>query len=352
MFETLPQTDNDFYSAILTNSLAAIKINRYTDNFDSYRFNFDGIDRQFVFNVVDHAFYFDWFFRNYKALFAAYSNLNDERSRRLFLHLIAFRLGGHLSVKLPVSFSDKSADYEQYRKSVKSTPSELSVSGMFGKLNHFDFSYRGRRYLVDCVRLDSYLFRGQYFYSSNGVEIAPKSGDILIDGGACTGDTAAIFSEVVGPRGKVYSFDPVSVHLEILEYNARQFPTKNVVVMPYGLSDTNIDAAPIVLNGYTPGFSAKGQKVPLRTIDHLVDTSAIERIDFIKLDVEGSELAAIRGARKSIEKFRPQLAISLYHKPNDLFDIVLYIRENFPFYSLHIDHYTIHSEETVLYCTT
>jgi hypothetical protein len=42
--------------------------------------------------------------------------------------------------------------------------------------------------------------------------------------------------------------------------------------------------------------------------------------------------------------------VSLYHKPNDLFEIVAFVKENFPFYSMYIDHYTIHGEETVLYC--
>jgi len=90
--------------------------------------------------------------------------------------------------------------------------------------------------------------------------------------------------------------------------------------------------------------------VPLRSIDHLVKTNVIERVDFIKLGVEGAELDVVRGARESIQRFKPKLAISLYHKPNDFFEIILYIKKRFPFYSCYIDHYTIHAEETVFYC--
>jgi hypothetical protein len=44
------------------------------------------------------------------------------------------------------------------------------------------------------------------------------------------------------------------------------------------------------------------------------------------------------------------MAVSLYHKPNDLFELVLFIRNEFPFYRFRLGHYTIHQEETVLYC--
>jgi FkbM family methyltransferase len=182
------------------------------------------------------------------------------------------------------------------------------------------------------------------------VAIAPAPGDAVIDGGACTGDTAAVFSNAVGPTGHVYSFDPVADHLKILEHNTKQFSYRNVTVMPYGLSDQNIFAEPIVLHGYAPGFSSRDERVPLRSIDFLVKHNEIARIDFLKLDVEGAEMASLRGAKESIQRFKPKLAISLYHKPNDLFEIILHIKREFPFYTCYVDHYTIHAEETVLYC--
>jgi hypothetical protein len=80
-------------------------------------------------------------------------------------------------------------------------------------------------------------------------------------------------------------------------------------------------------------------------------TGDIPKIDFVKMDIEGAELSAIKGAASSIRKFKPKLAISLYHKPTDIFEIPLYISKEFSFYEMFIEHYTIHEEETVLYCT-
>jgi FkbM family methyltransferase len=350
LFEELPGSAQAFYNLILTQSIAALKLNTYLDNFDASRFNFDGIDHSKEFKAAESAFFFDWFVRNFENLFSAFSGLKDDRSKRLYLSLIAFRLASHFGIRLPVEFAGKTQELQEYLALEKATPSHLSLNGQFGELKHLDFEYKGNRYVVDCLSLVYYLFRGQYFYLRDGVSIAPAEQDIVIDGGACTGDTAAVFSNAVGPRGRVYSFDPVADHLTILEYNARQFPHANVTVMPYGLSDKNVLAEPIVLNQCAPGFRSGNSQVPLRSIDHLVNTKEIERIDFIKLDVEGAELDVVRGARDSIQRFKPKLAISLYHKPNDIFEIILHIKEKFPFYSCYIDHYTIHAEETVLYC--
>ncbi len=350
MFDELPNTSQDFYNQLLVKSIAALKLNTFLDNFDEKRFNFDGNDHSKTFNAAERAFYFDWFVKNYESLFSAYSVLCDESSKRLYLYLIAYRLAGHFSVRLPVDFSNRSQEFAQYKSHEKSTPSSLALSGMFGKLKHFDFQYKGDRYVVDCLGLEDYLFRGQYFYSKNGVTVAPNLADTVIDGGACTGDTAAVFSNAVGADGSVFCFDPVADHLTILEENARQFTHTNVTIMPYGLSDKNVIAEPIVLSHYAPGFSSGNARVPFRSIDYLVDTKEIQKIDFIKLDVEGAELDGIRGARKSIQRFKPKLAISLYHKPNDIFELILHIKDKFPFYTCYLGHYTIHAEETVLYC--
>ena len=352
MFDELPTTAQDFYNQLLIKSIAALKLNTFLDNFDEKRFNFDGIDHSKTFNPAERAFYFDWFVKNYENLFSAYSLLGDESSKRLYLYLIAYRLAGHFSVKLPVDYLSRPEEFEDYKSHEKSTASPLALSGVFGKLKHFDFQYKGSRYVVDCLNLEDYLFRGQYFYSKSGVTVAPDLADTVIDGGACTGDTAAVFSNAVGAGGSVFCFDPVADHLAILEQNIRQFTYANVTVMPYGLSDKNILADPIVLSQYAPGFSSRNAQVPLRSIDYLVDTKELQKIDFLKLDVEGAELDSLRGARKSIQRFKPKLAISLYHKPNDIFELILHIKDKFPFYACYLDHYTIHLEETVLYCRT
>ena len=58
--------------------------------------------------------------------------------------------------------------------------------------------------------------------------------------------------------------------------------------------------------------------VPLTTIDKIVNELGLERVDFIKMDIEGAEVAALTGARETLRRFRPRLAIAVYHREGDL----------------------------------
>lgn len=88
----------------------------------------------------------------------------------------------------------------------------------------------------------------------------------------------------------------------------------------------------------------------MTTIDHFFSSNDMKKVDFIKLDVEGSEINALKGGQRTISICMPKLAISIYHKPNDLFEILNFVKLIFPFYrNFAIGHYSIHQGETVLY---
>lgn len=81
----------------------------------------------------------------------------------------------------------------------------------------------------------------------------------------------------------------------------------------------------------SPGQFVKGSpsdckvfKIDCAPIDTLLHPE--ERIDFLKMDIEGSEMSALLGARDTIKRCRPKLSISVYHKPEDVMEIPAYIR--------------------------
>ncbi len=78
----------------------------------------------------------------------------------------------------------------------------------------------------------------------------------------------------------------------------------------------------------------------------------IPRVSFIKMDIEGAEMAAIEGAAGTIRRFRPRLAISVYHRFTDLTEIPAALHALVPEYEFTLGHYSMHLEETVLYATT
>jgi len=74
-----------------------------------------------------------------------------------------------------------------------------------------------------------------------------------------------------------------------------------------------------------------------------------EPVTFIKMDIEGAELNALKGAEQTIKKYKPKLAICIYHKSEDVWEIPSLLLEFVPDYKFYIRHYDFSSSETVLY---
>jgi FkbM family methyltransferase len=195
-------------------------------------------------------------------------------------------------------------------------------------------------------------FELEQYRCPGALSVEAQPGDVVIDGGGYYGDTALYFSHLAGPTGRVLTFEFEPGNLELLEHNLGLNP---------GLA-SRIEVIP------APLWERAGERVSFRgpgigtmievgasgststdSIDGLVERNAVERVDFIKLDVEGSELSALRGAESALRRFRPRLAIAAYHKPDDLFTIPEYLHGLGLGYRFRLGHFTIHSEETVLF---
>jgi FkbM family methyltransferase len=182
--------------------------------------------------------------------------------------------------------------------------------------------------------------------------VAVRPGDVVIDGGGYYGDSALYFSHLAGPDGRVVTFEFEPGSLELMEHNLGLNPelASRIEV---------VDAALLERPGERVSFHTQGPGTVLapggdgststESIDALVDRGAMTRVDFIKLDIEGSELSALRGADSTLRRFRPRLAIAAYHKPDDLVTIPEYLDSLGVGYRFRLGHFTIHREETVLF---
>ncbi|MDR2709141.1 MAG: FkbM family methyltransferase [Elusimicrobiota bacterium] len=205
----------------------------------------------------------------------------------------------------------------------------------------------------------------QYEYHQGNVNFDIREGDIIIDGGGCFGDTALEFANKAGEKGKVFSFEFVGVNLEIFNKNLALNPelTRRIEIVQkalwknsneelffsYDLQGDGSGAAKCVPDKPQNIESSYASKIETISIDDFVSQNNLPRVDFIKLDIEGAEYECLQGAKETIKKFKPRIAVCIYHKDEDFIRIPAYLKELVPEYKLYLNHHTDMIEETVLY---
>ncbi len=158
-------------------------------------------------------------------------------------------------------------------------------------------------------------------YGRNGHGVKP--GDIVLDCGANVG---VFVHEALKAGAKlVVAIEIAPDNIECLRRNfVDEVKAGKVIVYPKGVWNKddvltlnlpeNQAAASVVIK---PKTSKEGPKVPLTTIDKLAAELNLERVDFIKMDIEGAEVPALEGARETLKRWQPRMALASYHKPDD-----------------------------------
>lgn len=175
-------------------------------------------------------------------------------------------------------------------------------------------------------RLDisDYMEHALYFNISNHVDFDRRMLYSLIredyvcfDIGANIGETTLNFAQLA-KNGKVYSFEPVPFLYERLTTNVGLNTFKNIELHNLAISDNSDDLffeAPKNRNSsgisLTKENSNTSMRVASNTLDEFVSSKQIEKIDFIKIDVEGFENYVINGAKQTLKKFKPMLFVEI-----------------------------------------
>lgn len=147
-----------------------------------------------------------------------------------------------------------------------------------------------------------------------------KAGDTVVDAGGYEGTFAIYAAKAVGPTGKVVVFEPDSGNCEKLKQNVALNGLKNVIIINKALWSK--DKKLLFNNKHTAGasffFNASQytQEIEAVSLDSELDRLGIKKVDFIKMDVEGAEVHAIQGAKKTLESNNINLAIASYHIVN------------------------------------
>lgn len=161
----------------------------------------------------------------------------------------------------------------------------------------------------------------------------PTQGDIAIDGGAFDGGTAADF---VSLGATVYSFEMDGKNFQTVKESAHKnhFTAENRGLWSRQASKNYMEAgAGSFANDNGP------QQAEFIDLDTYIEERGLPRIDYIKMDIEGAEIAALQGASKAIAKWKPKMAISIYHKLEDLWTLPNYIKSIRTDYEMKFRHY-------------
>ncbi len=282
-------------------------------------------------------------------IFKTYSFLNDEYSKQMYLKVLQYRLTEQSGILPKPKYIDKT-----YSSQYLINNEQIQIWNL--TLNYIDLNNWGYnvRLFLELGGLHMALY--QYIYETNNVSIKVEKDDIVIDGGACYGDESIIFADMAGINGKVYAFEFLPENLNIIEKNLNCNPEiKNrVKVINNALWNTSNTNLYVKEDGPATRCSLLNNieyttVVKTKSIDDLVKEENLNKLDFIKLDIEGSELESLIGAEQTIKQFKPKLAISLYHDMEHFSSIPKYIKKIVPEYELYLNHHTEHLGETVLY---
>ncbi len=170
--------------------------------------------------------------------------------------------------------------------------------------------------------------------------------EVLIDAGAFDGDTIERFLNLTGGKYRyIYAFEPDAENFKNLR--KRNLPD-NIKTYNAGLYDETCKLCFSANKGGSSKVESTGENViQVYRFDEL-DIPCRE-VTFVKMDIEGSELKALQGMEQTIIKYKPKLAICIYHKFEDLWELPLYIKKLVPEYRLYIRNYTTYLDEIVLY---
>ena len=180
-------------------------------------------------------------------------------------------------------------------------------------------------------KIKDYPFFGSFFmildeiFNKNVYEkfVPINKGDIVVDAGAHLGLFTVKASKIVGNNGKVIAIEPEPENLEILKKNIKLNKLKNVIIVNRGIWSSKKD---LKMNkgqynrSHTfiddhPEKTSEGLILQVDTLDDILKELNIEKVDFIKMDIEGSEVEALDGM-KEVFKFKPNMVIAAYHQFN------------------------------------
>jgi FkbM family methyltransferase len=151
----------------------------------------------------------------------------------------------------------------------------------------------------------------------------PKKGDVIIDCGAHIGNCTLLFSRLVGKNGLVIALEPFAESFNTIKKRIKRLKKNNICAINKGVWNHSGKFSLSVFENTISCKVSENQNdanntnykiVNCTTIDDIANDLGLNRIDMIKMDIEGAEIEALQGAVSVIKKFQPVFAVASYHE--------------------------------------
>jgi len=182
-------------------------------------------------------------------------------------------------------------------------------------------------------------------------QLKRNDNEVFVDCGAYDGDSALGFVKWCNNKFEhIYLFEPDKKNIKLCDINLSQnISNEKYTIIEKGNWSTRTQLRFDVTGDVSTHATEKGTEIlDVSSIDEEIMT--LNKVTYIKMDIEGAELEALKGAERVITRDFPNLAICVYHKPEDIFTIPQYINSLVPEkYKFYLRHYTLTKWDTVLY---
>ena len=190
--------------------------------------------------------------------------------------------------------------------------------------------------------------------------IRHREDEHYVDCGAADGDTVKEFRKRWPKYAHITAYEPdIKNYIKLTQYHCDLYDSmqgNNMTVRHYALGSHHRKGVPFISTGDQSAHIGEGNaSVELQALDNFTDSSELPAIHkslpptYIKMDIEGSELEALWGARNLIQKYSPVLAICAYHASEDLWQIPLFLHMLKPDYKFYFRRYAEGAWEIVWY---